>query len=45
MKYQVPEVMALAPAINAIQDKKNGVGTDDPIDQKEPPSAYADWED
>jgi hypothetical protein len=47
MKYETPELTALTPAINAIQQKKDDIGvTDSPATTppKEPLGAYADWE-
>jgi len=47
MKYETPEVTALTPAINAIQDVKGEVGILDvpatPL-PREFGGAYADWE-
>jgi hypothetical protein len=46
MKYETPKVIALTPAVNAIQHPsgKPGATSQDGID-KEEVSAYADWED
>ncbi len=41
MKYEKPEVVLLTPAIDAIQNSKNG-GTGDGV--LDPSVAYEDWE-
>jgi hypothetical protein len=41
MKYEAPAVVVLTPAIDAIQDSKNGVIGDGPLDAS---AAYEDWE-
>jgi hypothetical protein len=45
MKYETPELIALTPAINAIQSLKPVNQVDDGGITNESSTAYADWED
>jgi hypothetical protein len=49
MKYETPKLMALVPAINAVQQTLSAKGTsgkeDSIVPAKETNLAYQDWED
>ena len=46
MRYETPELMALTPAINAIQEFKYSPisENDGPVDNEHTTPGYADWE-
>jgi hypothetical protein len=44
MRYEIPEVTELVPAIRAIQGSKAHAPDDGTPQHKDTPSAYEDWE-